>query len=92
MAETSTPDPTEIVAAFIAEEVGHESPGMTKQAKELLSCLTDLGWRIIRTEFADAWDGPEGYSGDRSGVFYEDETLPQGARPLYRITEEWAGE
>lgn len=46
--------------------------------------LTDAGGTVYLLEPAGAWDHPD-YE-VRTEVYYEDETRPEGAIPLYRLT------
>lgn len=46
--------------------------------------LHDDRGNVYLAEFAAAWDGPA--DDPRPAVYYEDESRPAGARPLYRLT------
>ena len=68
-----------------AAAVGHQAPEEAWDGLHVVGglFLTDANGTVYRVEHAGAWDGPEG--DERSGVYYEDEELPEGAVSLYRI-------
>lgn len=47
MSDEERVSPVEVVAGFIASEVGHWSPGMAEQARELIDALEAAGWQIV---------------------------------------------
>src|SRR5690606_34520184 len=47
MSDEERVSPVEVVAGFIASEVGHWSPGMAEQARELIGALEAAGWQIV---------------------------------------------
>lgn len=46
--------PIDVVAEFIAREVGYESPGMREQAGELLAALEAEGWVCAAADLVEA--------------------------------------
>lgn len=47
MSDEERVSPVEVVAGFIASEVGHWSHGMAEQARELIGALEAAGWQIV---------------------------------------------